>query len=308
KEIDDYENVDSLSGIKSLPDTLNIEKIYDLPEGEIISATKLSIFYQCPLKYQLTYEYGFTKLMEEFKNWNYELKSKKYEFNPNEENYLNEEPEKLFHSFGNIKGRIIHKILQREIDKSDLKKTVYDLTKEEIQVLIEKDFPFEDFTNDIVSDLIKFYDSAAYSDISKLKNYKSELEVYSKEEDYFLFGIIDRIAFDGNKAIIIDFKTDDIEKDNIPARFDSYLTQLKFYSYIVSRLYKDIDKFELKIIFIKYPDEQASLIINKSELKATETLIRKMVSETRAGVYEKNLNHCPKCIFSVNHPNICIVN
>ncbi|HSP87162.1 MAG TPA: 3'-5' exonuclease, partial [Ignavibacteriaceae bacterium] len=46
KEIDDYENVDSLSGIKSFPDTLNIEKIYDLPEGEIISATKLSIFYQ----------------------------------------------------------------------------------------------------------------------------------------------------------------------------------------------------------------------------------------------------------------------
>ncbi len=319
KEIEDFENAADLNdAIRSgeLPENLNLGKINDLPEGEIISATKLSIFYQCPLKYQLTYEYGFTKLMEQFKDWRNKLKSHKHEFNPLEENGARDDEEKSFHNFGDVKGRIIHKILQKEIEKSDLRKAAIVLVKDEVQVFSErsrpeteneKDFSYENFADDIVFDLTNYYESKVYSEISELKNYNSEFEVYSKEEDYFLFGIIDRIAFEGKKAIIIDFKTDDIEINEIHERFESYLTQLKFYSYIVSRLYKHIEEFELKIIFIKYPDEKVSLQLKKTDLEEIKNSIKKMVFETRTGTYNKNLAHCPKCIFSINH-NRCIVN
>jgi len=321
KEIKDLETIEDLNDAIFLPENLNLEKVNDLPEGEIISATKLSIFYQCPLKYQLTYEYGFTKLMEQFKDWRYKLKSKKHEFNPFEENAAKDDEEKSFHSYGDIKGRIIHKILQREIDKSDLpdgsprseagnaglKKAALNLVKEEMRIFNDKDFSFENFTDDIVSDLTNYYESDTYSEISKLKNCKNELEVYSKEEGYFLFGIIDRIAFEGKKAIIIDFKTDDIEKNEIRERFESYLTQLKFYSYIVNRLYKNIEEFELKIIFIKHPDEKVSLQLKRTDLEEIKNSIKEMVLETRTGRYKKNLDHCTKCIFSINQDR-CIVN
>ena len=39
----------------------------------------------------------------------------------------------------------------------------------------------------MISDLYVFYESAAYAEIAGLKNYQSEFEVYSKEENYFLF-------------------------------------------------------------------------------------------------------------------------
>ena len=307
KKIDEFEKFESIGNEIFLPENLNIEKINDLPEGEIISATKLSIFTQCPVKYQLTYEYGFTKLMEHFGDWRKELKAKKHEFNPLEENGVKDEEEKSSHSYGDVKGRIIHKILQRETEKSELKKEVSLMVKEEFQIIDENDSFFNSFTNEIVLDLVNYYESTVYSEVAGLKNYQSEFEVYSKEGDYFLFGIIDRIAIENKQATIIDFKTDDIKKDEIQKRFESYLTQLKFYSYIVSRLYKNIENFELKIIFIKYPDEITSIKFKKNELQEIKTAVNKMVQETRLGTYKKNLDHCSKCIFSINH-NRCIVN
>jgi ATP-dependent helicase/nuclease subunit A len=307
KKIDEIDNIEALKETGFLPGKLNTDKINDLPEGEIISATKLSIFYQCPLKYQLTYEFGFTKLMEQFKDWRSSQKERKYEFNPYEENAIKDDDEKSFRNYGDIKGRIIHKILQKEIDQPDLMETALEMIKYEQDILDETNISYNDFANEIVSDLNKYYESAAYSEISNQHNCKNEFEVYSKEGNYFLFGIIDRIAIEGNKAVIIDFKTDDIEKSEIQQRFESYLTQLKFYSYIVSRLYKNILEFELKIIFIKHPGEKVSIKIKRNELDEIRNSVMEMVLKTRKGNYPKNLAHCSKCIFSINH-NKCIVN
>ena len=47
---------------------LNAGAVKDQPEGEFISATKVAVYKQCPLKYQLTYEYGFTKLFNRYKH------------------------------------------------------------------------------------------------------------------------------------------------------------------------------------------------------------------------------------------------
>ena len=46
--------------------------LIDHSKQEIISATKFSVFSQCPLKYKLIYQNGFNKLMEEQQKWNRE--------------------------------------------------------------------------------------------------------------------------------------------------------------------------------------------------------------------------------------------
>src|SRR3990172_5193373 len=68
KKIEEYKRSDNALVINKLPENLELEEIRDLPEGEIISATKVSIFHQCPLKYKLTYEYGFSGLMNQIHN------------------------------------------------------------------------------------------------------------------------------------------------------------------------------------------------------------------------------------------------
>ena len=49
---------------------LQISSIDDLPKNEIISATKISVFNQCPLKYHLIYDLGYTALYYDGKEKN----------------------------------------------------------------------------------------------------------------------------------------------------------------------------------------------------------------------------------------------
>ena len=310
KKIEEYKSHINPLIINKLPDNLEIEGVKDFSEGEIISATKVSIFHQCPLKYKLTYDYGFSGLMKQYNNWKLEKTNNKYEFQPFEDNVeklIDEEHEKSLYMFGDIKGRIIHKILQQEIDESDLTEATEKMMREEADVFNNDNKLSEELTNEILSDLLNFYESKSFNEINKSKNYRSEFEIYTRESDYFLYGIIDRLIIEEKKATIIDFKTDNLSQNEIEKRFKSYLNQLKFYSYIVSRLFRAIEEFHLKIIFIKYPDERADLVLRRSDLVLVKNEIGKMVKAIRANTFDKNLNHCSECVFSINHKN-CIVN
>lgn len=74
--------------------------------------------------------------------------------------------------------------------------------------------------------------------MSAFKNYKNEFEIYLKENDYFLYGIIDKLIIENDKAIIVDYKTDTIEEKEIQGKIENYINQLSFYSYIVSKLFQ----------------------------------------------------------------------
>jgi hypothetical protein len=156
------------------------------------------------------------------------------------------------------------------------------------------------------NDMEKFYTSDSFKLIESYGDYHNEFEIYCKAENYFLYGIIDRLILDKNKAIIVDFKTDNIEKTEIQERFKGYLTQLKFYSYIVSRLFENMKEFELRLVFIKYPEEDLRLNLQKEELAGIKEEIDTMVSTIRDNSFVKNLAHCPECSFALNK-NRCII-
>ena len=61
--------------------------------------------------------------------------------------------------------------------------------------------------NRLKNDLGNYYKSKTWEEISKSKNYKNEFEIYVKENDYYLHGIIDKIIFIENKVLIYDYKT-----------------------------------------------------------------------------------------------------
>ena len=109
----------NISNLKILTNMID-----DQPEGEIISATKISVYKQCPLKYQLTYELGFTSLLDGYKKWEFkERKERTYEFNNKEDietnNSQNNAENKTVKLFAEVKGSIIHEILQNELDENE---------------------------------------------------------------------------------------------------------------------------------------------------------------------------------------------
>ena len=55
---------------------INTASLHSHEKGEIISASKVSIYSQCPLKYLLTYEYGFGKFNSDYLNFKFAYKHK----------------------------------------------------------------------------------------------------------------------------------------------------------------------------------------------------------------------------------------
>jgi ATP-dependent helicase/nuclease subunit A len=289
------------------------KSIDDKAFGEIISATKLGVYNQCPLKYHLIYVLGFSNLMIENRSWlnNYKMTdtSGTFDFNPKEETQLagsmESEISKTELNYAKIKGTLIHRLLKEEITEAELEsKTEYYLK----DMFDESDWQTHDFQNlkqDVITDLINYFGSQNYIFFKEYSDYRNEYEIYHQHEDYYLYGIIDKLIINKNNIIIIDYKTDAIPVDAINQRADQYFTQLKFYAYIVNKFFRGIDNLELRVVFLKYPNELIAMNVEEKDLGKIEQNIELMVKKSRKQILKKNLEHCKFCIFSIN--NKCII-
>lgn len=262
---------------------LLIHKIADRPKKEIISATKISMYNQCPVKYELTYELGYTTIYDMIKKyWN------QYEFN------LKEDDEIKFYS--DVKGRIIHSVLKENAEIDNLEYVIEKVIEEES--INEQELKIK-LKEKIFEELKKFCSSDEYKFLLSSKS-KNEIEIYCEEGEHYLYGIIDKLIFENDKLIIVDYKTDSIRKEEINKRAEEYFIQLKFYAYILSKYFSDYNKFTLKIIFINYPDEFVQREISKEELKLFGKELNEFINKIIEGIFQPNLNHCRKCHFALD--------
>lgn len=267
-------------------------EIEDYAKREIISASKVAVFSQCKRKYELTYEFGYSKLFIKF----YDLINN-YEFQTKEEENVG--------SLSAVKGLVIHKILENEIKRDELKNKISEYISEETGNLTATEEEKQNLAGVIFNDLDDYYSSSSFEYMNSFELFFNEYEVYSKEKENYLYGIIDKLLFDGKKAIIADYKTDDIDFEEINERGEIYLPQLKFYAYLVSKLFPDKTEFEVRLIFVKHPDKNYIRNYNLEEIKEFSNTIDNYVSSVRNKSFEKNTSHCHKCYFFLNK-KICI--
>ncbi len=268
---------------------IKIDKITDHEKNEIVSATKIAIFKQCPTKYYLTYELGYTELFKLTKTFINE-----YDFKYKEDDELS--------IYADIRGQIIHKILEEETDARQLEKKV----KEEVEKFTNRIAENKDeLTLAIINDVKTYLQSETYRQINRYKTFQNEYEVYSKEGDYYVYGIIDKLIFDGNRLLIIDYKTDRVKESDIKRKAEHYIPQLKFYAYVLSRKFRDIGKIEVELIFIKHPDKSVNFTFDNNEIQIFGKEIKEIVGLIRKGSFVKNLNHCSQCHFALNQ--MCVL-
>ncbi|MHB1686595.1 MAG: UvrD-helicase domain-containing protein [Ignavibacteriaceae bacterium] len=280
--------------------------VKDKPAGEIISATKYSIYSQCPMKYKLTYDFGLSNIIEKVYYNKIEKKENHFEFESNMKNDEEDGQESNNH-LSKIKGSMIHLILEKELSLSILETQLDGLIEDKIKSSKLIEFQTSAFKQDVLELVKKYYESDSYKQIKSFPNYKNEFEVFVKEKENFLYGIIDRIIFDKEKIIIVDYKTDDISENDIKEKSEVYINQMNFYSYIVSKLFPNVTKFELRLIFLKHPQSLVAKEITSYSLKEIKDKINLMTENILRQSFVKNANHCPKCKFSINFTR-CIKN
>ncbi len=286
---------------EKLPDPeLKIERIEAPLEKDIISATKVAVYSQCPVKYLLTYEYGFGKINTIF----------------NQNKNLITEPESGYTDIAEVsdidsaplnilstsKGSLIHYLLEKNMNADEAEQEVS-------RYLMKQGLSDDQIKHNkhiILSEYTAFIQSDIYKTISKYKNYKNELQLYLKDEEIFLFGIPDKIIYSENELIIVDYKTDDISEDEIEKRAENYLIQLKFYMFLAQKLFVNYDSFRLILIFIRHPQKPLTKKYNIDEF----FLVKREISDIIKGIinknFVKNTDHCGICVYS-NEIKQCIM-
>ncbi|GAB6282195.1 MAG: hypothetical protein STSR0008_09390 [Ignavibacterium sp.] len=317
-KIDTIINTNDSENINDEKNSLNtnlfqLENIYtkeiiSKTSEEIISATKISLYNQCPLKYKLTYEIGFSPLYKNYKNWLRKKSSNSfinyYDFN--EKEIIKNIDDEIIASndYQDRKGRIIHKILENNITESNLDIFIDNLIQNEFDIFEKFSIQMDELKKEIINDLKNFYSSEIYKEIISYENYKNEFEIYSKEEDYYLFGIIDKLIIKNDEIIIVDYKTDEINENNLPTKLQHYSTQLMFYAYLTSKLFQQ-KTIKIKLIFIKKPDKSLSQIIERNSILEFKQKINEIVNNIRQNKFPPDTNHCSECNFSNEH-NRCV--
>ncbi len=271
-----------------------LSEVSDHSRGEVISATRFSTFSSCPLKYNLLYNYKLGDLIQQsFRFQNVSKSSIQEDYSRNELNsYLFDDQSRTV-EFSKFKGQLIHYALRKNISEENISTFVEAYLKnnisEEVPALLSKE---------IIIDLSLFLDSDEFKLINSFPNYHNEFEAYLKEGDYYLFGILDKLIVTDKKLIIVDYKTDNITKNEFSAISEKYLPQLKFYAYIISRLFNKKHEIEGRIIFTKFPENPFSFRYDETSDKSIKSKINLMINSIRNNNYSVNLNSCKDCIFA----------
>ena len=172
-----------------------------------------------------------------------------------------------------------------------------EFVEEKLKKNFNEEMP-ESLKTEIMKDLDLFYNSDEFRFITSFTNYSNEYEAYLREEDFYLFGILDKLIIEDRKLIIVDYKTDNISPNEIDANSQKYLPQLKFYTYIISRLFNKNYEIEGRIIFIKFPSNPFAFNYDEIADKNIKSNIKEMIYSIRNNNYSVNLNACDDCIFA----------
>lgn len=130
--------------------------------------------------------------------------------------------------------------------------------------------------------------------IQQLKKIYGNYEVVEMEsklsnifDDFSFNGKADTLVKNGNKVIIIDYKTGAIRED---------FTQLKYYALIASILYPEVEDFLLVLSYVAHNTDKR-MVIKKSDIEEiNEELLTKITDIIKVKTFEKKLSRlCDYC-------------
>jgi len=240
----------------------------------------------------LTYDLGYGKLLNLLKQ-----DKEQFDFNSSENSEEEINP--------NVKGSIIHKVLEKE-NILNLQYIIRTVAEAEMSIPNLSSISQKEINN-IENSVNKFLNSELWKHIRSFPNYFKEYEIYSKHKDYFLYGIIDRLIIDESKIIIVDYKSDSFHPSEAEAKGNHYLPQLMFYALVISKQFNEIKNYELRLAFIEQPQIEFKKNIGIKDLDDFEKVIEKIIGNIRVKNFVPNFEHCSKCHYSPDGKN-CVKN
>ncbi len=218
---------------------------------------------------------------------------------------------------GTVIGQLVHGVLQH-IDtialSGALDETVFTShLRSSIESLgMEVDSCLQKYSDKIRSHVHTFVTSEFGKNVLRASPYFTEYALRAKlSEMQMLSGVIDRLYQDTDGWHILDYKTDRLI-DN-PAKDERYRFQLKFYAYLIKKLF-DIDTdIHAHLFYTNYGVTKefvfTPLDLADIELNLTETVSQILTDKRTTSLEEiiKNRDHCKECAYFNEQKNLCLV-
>jgi len=204
-------------------------------------------------------------------------------------------PESSIEFSSNItKGQNIGNITHKFLEKWDLKDISISSLLSEIK---DKDQIIK------INNFIKnFKQNSIYKEIIESEESKNELSLTFKYKKYIIEGVIDKLYKSGDNWIILDYKTDNITKEEVAKRAKTYELQLGIYALGLDKILNATPK--KLILFFLTPGVAYTINCNSKYIKNLEKKINDLISNIEKGKFApitKNPKECPYC----SYKNLC---
>ncbi|MDX2083276.1 MAG: UvrD-helicase domain-containing protein [Rickettsiales bacterium] len=192
---------------------------------------------------EIFYQKDKNKISEKIKDLNLpEFLNKK---TSKDKNIFSQKPNTNQINQGQIRGKIIHKILEIIAKNTKAKKEW--LIKLTEKIIAREEFLDEKEKNKIAAEIFDLFNSQQFQNLFH-GTIKSEVEIVGNIENQKILRRIDLLIESENEVLIIDYKSDEILPDLVPTQ---YLAQLKTYEKLIKNIYPD-KKISLAILWIKF--------------------------------------------------------
>lgn len=244
-------------------------------QSNFFSATQIQTFKDCPMKYFLKYQLG----MPEF-----EMKSIKF----------HEEDDANDRIYGGVVGSVVHAVLEKyqSYKEEEISSFILHNLKSEYAVEDEK---IVQVINDILLQAKNYFESNFGKTVIRLLEFKTEFTINTVFNDDYLTGTLDRLyKNEEGKWCILDYKTDNVNLENIKTKAERYYWQMAFYSILVARFF-GVGEVEAALVFTKYPDHPQIYKFGKEEINNFEEEIKLVVEKIKSNEFGRNENMCEYC-------------
>lgn len=153
---------------------------------------------------------------------------------------------------GNIFGLILHHVFENLENWLNEKGADRDKLKTQcIKSAKKYDTKSNKIINEIFEQVFSITSQILFKDnINKIINSKRELVLNMPYRTGFLTGVVDLLIIsDNNQIEIWDWKSNSISNDELDDVISSYIPQLDFYTYLISRLFPDVQTITCRLIF-----------------------------------------------------------
>ena len=268
------------------------------PIGAHFSVTELANYARCPMRYQLenvlrippldTVKAGPDPLIDI-------------------ESVVSETEE--WHSFGDWdgtkRGRAVHNILmkiRRQDDRGQLDKLIRQASQDS-RVAAEAS---AEQAKTLRTPLNNFLDSEIGETALSASETYTERLIRAELGKHIVAGGLDRIFKDETGHWqVIDYKTDQITKDELADRVAHYRPQMELYAWLVHTCYPAQPTVTVNLFFTAL-NRCEPLHFSRTELQENANQWEEKITELQQGIYEKDLTHCAFCPYADNEQQ-CIV-